>query len=340
METLRLSALRRYRILDTEPERCFDDLALLASQVCGTPMALITLVDEQRQWFKSRVGVAVAETSRVVSFCAHAIEQQDLLIVPDTLQDARFRDNPQVTGSPHIRFYAGAPLVTPEGHALGTLCVLDSRSRTLTADQRAALDALRRQVESQLQLRRNLIELDEALAARDRAEAEQAAAIGELRAAHENLRRLSALMPFCSTCQFTMTIPADPAAIPIVTDGVVEVLEEKHWPKEDVLAVQLALQEAVANAIRHGCRGDVSKHVQCSVSCDESGEVVIVVRDPGPGFDLSAIPDPLNAANILKPSGRGIFLINELMDHVLFADGGREVQMRKKKPADFMPASR
>ena len=341
METLRLSALRQYRILDTEPERRFDDLALLASHVCVTPMALITLVDEHRQWFKSRVGVSAAETSRAVSFCAHAIEQTDLFIVADTLQDERFRDNPQVTGDSHIRFYAGAPLVTADGHALGTLCVLDRRSRTLTSDQRVALDALRRQVEAQLELRRNLIELDEALAARDRAEAEQATTMGELRAAHQNLRRLSALVPLCSTCQFTMTIPADPAAIPIVTDGVVEVLEERCWPDKDVLAVQLALQEAIANAIRHGCRGDVSKHVQCSVSCNDSGEVIIVVRDPGAGFDLDAVADPLETANILKPSGRGIFLINELMDHVLFADGGREVRMRKKKaPPDLILATR
>jgi len=339
METLRLSALRQYRILDTQPERRFDDLALLASYVCGTPMALITLVDEHRQWFKSRVGVSAAETSRAVSFCAHAIEQPDLFIVPDTLQDERFRDNPQVTGDPHIRFYAGAPLVTAEGYALGTLCVLDSRSRTLTADQRAALDALRHQVESQLELRRNLMELDEALAARDRADAEQAATMGDLRAALENLRRLSALMPFCSTCQFAMTIPADPAAIPIVTDGVVEVLEEKQWPKEDVMAVQLALQEAMANAIHHGCRDDAGKHVQCSVSCDDRGEVIIVVRDPGAGFDPDAVADPLETANLLKPSGRGIFLINELMDHVQFADGGREVRMRKqKRPSDLIPA--
>jgi serine/threonine-protein kinase RsbW len=152
--------------------------------------------------------------------------------------------------------------------------------------------------------------------------------------------RLSALMPFCSTCQITMTIPADPAAIPIVTDGVGEMLEARQWPTEDVLGVQLALQEAVANAIRHGCRGDVSKHVQCSVSCDESGDVVMVVRDPGPGFDPSAIADPLDAANILRPSGRGLFLITKLMDDVQFADGGREVQMRKRKALERMPAAR
>jgi serine/threonine-protein kinase RsbW len=148
------------------------------------------------------------------------------------------------------------------------------------------------------------------------------------------------LMRFCSTCQFTMTIPADPVAIPIVTDGVGELMEERQWPREDVFAVQLALQEAVANAIRHGCRGDISKHVQCSVSCDESGEVVIVVRDPGPGFDPGSIADPLDATNILTPSGRGIFLIKTLMDHVEFADGGREVQMRKRKRPDLTPASR
>lgn len=340
METQRLSALHRYRILDTEPERRFDDLAMLASHVCGTPMALITLVDEHRQWFKSRVGVSVSETSRAVSFCAHAIEQPDLFVVPDTLQDDRFRDNPHVTGDPHIRFYAGAPLVTPDGHALGTLCVMDSRTRTLTAAQRGALEALRRQVESQLELRLNLIELDQALAARDLAEAAQAAVLDQLRAAHDNVRRLSALMPWCSTCQFTMTVPADPAAIPIVTDGVVQVLEERRWAEEDVMAVQLSLQEAMANAIRHGSRGDVSKHVQCSVSCDESGEVIIVVRDPGDGFDPAAVADPLDSANILKPSGRGIFLIYGLMDHVQFADGGREVQMRKKRALNLAPARR
>ena len=145
-------------------------------------------------------------------------------------------------------------------------------------------------------------------------------------------------MPSGSTCQFAVTIPADPAAIPIVTDGVVEVLEGKRWPNEDVLAVQLALQEAIANAIRHGCAGDGSKRVECSVSCENSGEVVMIVRDPGPGFDPGAIADPLDATNLLKPSGRGLFLIRQLMDEVQFADGGRELQMRKRKTPNLTSA--
>jgi anti-sigma regulatory factor (Ser/Thr protein kinase) len=330
-ESARLEALHRYRILDTQPERRFDDLTMLASHICGTPMALITLVDADRQWFKSRVGLTIAETSRAVSFCAHAIQQHDLLVVPDALADVRLRDNPFVTGEAHIRFYAGAPLVTPDGHALGTLCVIDRVSRTLTPDQLEALDALRRQVESQLELRRNLLELEQALAERDRAEAVQTKLIEELRLAHDNVRKLSGLMPFCSTCQFTMTIPADPGAILTLTDGVTQVLQEKHWAEKDVMAVELALQEAVANAIRHGCLGDPSKQLQCSVTLDESGEVVIVVRDQGAGFDHTTIANPLDPQNMLKPSGRGIFLINGLMDDVQFSDGGRELQMKKKK---------
>jgi anti-sigma regulatory factor (Ser/Thr protein kinase) len=330
-EASRLATLGRYRILDTEPERSFDDLTLLASQICGTPMALITLVDANRQWFKSRVGVSVTETSRAISFCAHAIRDREILVVPDATRDPRFRDNPQVTGDHRIRFYAGAPLVTPDGYALGTLCVFDRVPRTLTGEQLASLDALRRQAEGQLELRRNLIELEQALAERDRAEADQRQLIAELRAAHADVRRLSALIPFCSTCQFTMTIPADAAAIPTVTDGVVQVLQERQWPEKDVMAVELALQEAVANAIRHGCRGDASKQLQCSVSCDDTGEVVITVSDPGPGFDPHAVADPLAPENVLKPSGRGIFLISGLMDDVQYADGGRVVHMRKKK---------
>lgn len=162
-EVARVAALQKYAILDTDPEQAFDDLTLLASYVCRTPIALISLVDENRQWFKSKVGLDVSETSREVAFCSRAILQNDVFIVPDTLQDERFRDNPLVVSEPGIRFYAGAPLITDEGYALGTLCVIDRTPREISPDQKDALRALSRLVLAQLEFRRNLMLLKEAL---------------------------------------------------------------------------------------------------------------------------------------------------------------------------------
>ena len=157
-EPERLEALQRYEILDTGPEQKFDDLTLLASHICDAPIALISLVDAERQWFKSRVGLTTSQTSRSISFCGHAILEDDVMVVPDAAADARFADSPLVTGEPNVRFYAGAPLLTPGGHALGTLCVLDRVPRDLTAAQLDALRALARQVVAQLELRRRLQE--------------------------------------------------------------------------------------------------------------------------------------------------------------------------------------
>ncbi len=158
-EAARLQALYHYHILDTSPEAAFDELTCLAAHLCGMPIALISLVDSTRQWFKSKVGLDVSETSRSVSFCAHTILQLDPLIVRNVFEDARFADNPLVTSDPKIGSYAGVPLITPRGHAIGTLCVIDCVPRNLGSQQVEALQTLARQVVAQLELRRNLTNL-------------------------------------------------------------------------------------------------------------------------------------------------------------------------------------
>lgn len=181
-EEARVAALEKYAILDTDPELAFDDLTLLASFACKTPIALISLIDEQRQWFKARVGLSISETSRDVAFCSTVILQPEIFVVPDALADERFRDNPLVVSEPHIRFYAGAPLITEDGYALGTLCVIDQKPRELEPDQKDALKALSRLVLAQLEFRRNLILLKEALNDRTKNEHERQAECQKLQA--------------------------------------------------------------------------------------------------------------------------------------------------------------
>ncbi|WP_199309267.1 MULTISPECIES: ATP-binding protein [unclassified Limnothrix] len=160
-EEERLQDLLDYQILDTVPERQYDDLTKIAAQICGTPISLISLLDGERQWFKSRHGIDATQTPRSQAFCAHAICQPDeVLIVEDALEDGRFANNPLVLNEPKIRFYAGTPLVTTNGHAIGTLCVIDKTPRQLTTQQMEALDALGRQVIAQLELRRKAIQLE------------------------------------------------------------------------------------------------------------------------------------------------------------------------------------
>jgi signal transduction histidine kinase len=153
-EIERLAALYSLDILDSPPEKDFDDIVALAASVCETPMSAVSLVDADREWAKAQTGVELAETSRDISFCAHAILGRDLMLVPDAREDDRFADNPIVTADDGIRFYAGAPLLTTDGFALGTLCVMDTRPRRLEVEQQQALRALARQVTAQLELRR------------------------------------------------------------------------------------------------------------------------------------------------------------------------------------------
>ncbi len=283
----RLAALKRYRILDTPPEPDFDDIARLAAQACQTPVALITLVDDRRQWFKAELGLGVRETSLVASICATAILQPGLFIVPDTTKDPRFAGNPLVQGEPHLRFYAGAPLETPEGLRLGTLCVLDTMPRDLNEGQRFTLTVLARQVMAQLELRRAIAERDEALTASRQAEQRQTVLVREL---HHRVRNTLALVQSLlgSTARSSSSIEAfyrsfsariaslaktqtlltedywQTASLremlenelrPFINDGRHRVV--LHGPPLDLSAdlaipVGMALHELTSNAVRHG----------------------------------------------------------------------------------------
>ncbi|HEY9879782.1 MAG TPA: GAF domain-containing protein [Leptolyngbyaceae cyanobacterium] len=179
-EVARLEALRQYRILDTPSEQAYDDITALAAFICDVPIALISLVDSNRQWFKSKVGLEADETSREISFCTHAILSEGIMIVKDALSDERFSDNVLVTCAPNIRFYAGVPLRTPAGHSIGTLCVIDQKPRELSEHQLRTLEALARQVVMHLELRRTSAQLADAL---------------------DQIKVMEELIPICSYCK-------------------------------------------------------------------------------------------------------------------------------------------
>jgi len=189
-ESERLAELHRYGVLDTAPEFAYDQLAELAASICGTPIAVVSLIDADRQWFKSNVGLDINQTSRDAAFCAHTILGRDLVVVPDATADERFADNPLVISEPHIRFYAAAPLITVDGHALGTLCVLDYAARELSQQQRDALRILSSQVVAQLELGKQRIELKNA-------ETNADSAAADLRASEEFKSRLIACSRDC-----------------------------------------------------------------------------------------------------------------------------------------------
>lgn len=161
-ESERLQALRRYGLLDTPAEQAFEDLTQLASFICGTPISVISLIDADRQWFKSRIGMVDQETHRDLAFCAHAILQDGVFVVPDATKDRRFVTNPLVTGDPNIKFYAGSPLITSDGMPIGTICVIDRVPRDLTPGQLSALEALSRQVMAQIELRKRYSDIEDA----------------------------------------------------------------------------------------------------------------------------------------------------------------------------------
>ncbi|MBD2604248.1 PAS domain S-box protein [Scytonema hofmannii FACHB-248] len=158
-EARRLEALRQYQILDTPPEQVFDDLAFLAAQICGTAIAVINLIDSKRHWFKAKIGLDVQQMPRDIGFCPFCIEEEDALVIPDTLADKRYASASVVTSEPYVRFYAGIPLITPSGEAIGTLCVVDQKPRQINDEQLEGLKAISRLIIRQLEIRRNLTEL-------------------------------------------------------------------------------------------------------------------------------------------------------------------------------------
>jgi GAF domain-containing protein len=179
-ETERLAALKEYRVLDTGSEQPYDDITILAAHICQVPIATISLVDEARQWFKAKVGMARRQTPREIAFCAHTILQREPLVIRDAKKDRRFARNELVTGEPHIRFYAGFPLVNQQGLAVGTLCAMDRKPHELTAKQAKAMQSLVRQVMSLLELRRVSVHLADAL---------------------NHIKTLQGLLPICAWCK-------------------------------------------------------------------------------------------------------------------------------------------
>ncbi len=175
-----MAALRRYRLLDTPAEQSFDDITGLAAFICSAPAAAMSLVDSERQWFKAAVGTELRESAREHAFCAHTIQDTTTLVVEDATADARFAGSPLVTGEHKIRFYAGAPLITPEGHRIGALCVIDRRKRGISSEQKTALETLARQVMVQIELRRVSAQLAETIS---------------------EVGRLGGMLPMCAYCK-------------------------------------------------------------------------------------------------------------------------------------------
>lgn len=179
-EKKRLEILRSYEILDTGPDPFFDNITKLASSICDAPIALVSLVDEERQWFKSNHGLTVCETSRDVSFCSETIKEYQIMIVPNATEDERFKANSLVTGDPGIRFYAGAPLTTKSGYNLGSVCVIDRRQRKLTEEQMSSLKLLAEQTVAHLDYMKVSRELAECV---------------------EQVNLLKSIIPICSHCK-------------------------------------------------------------------------------------------------------------------------------------------
>lgn len=342
-EVDRLAALDRYRILDTPPEPAFDAIAALAAQICATPVAAISLVAAGRQWFKAEIGMGVHETDLVVAICDDAIQAPGLVVIPDLAEDSRFRENPIVTGPPRLRFYAGAPLLTPDGLPLGMLCVLDDKPRHLTSDQSTALVALASQVMAQLEMRRLLSERDAALSQKD-------LLVRELHHRVKNtLTTVQAVMSATARASTTLAEFQDAFAGRIRALANTHVLLTEHerqsasfadlvrtelepygngtagrvtmdGPKVTLssdlaIPIGMALHELASNAAKHGALADPSGRVVVSWQLTTTGE----------GSRLTWNWNEHDGPPVALPTRQGFG--TRLLDRVLVQQVGAEVQI-------------
>ena len=319
-EIQRLEALHRYNILDTSREAEFDDLTCLAAYICQAPIAVVNFVDADRQWFKSEIGLGVSETPRDISVCTHAIRQKDIFVVPDMTKDERFVGNSLVNGDPHMRFYAGVPLETTDGYALGTICVLDTKPRVLDEQQKAALHSLARQVMALLELRRSIIQKDlmlrevnhrvknslQLVSSLLRLESRQiadpvtrrhfdeaCARVATVARVHERLYKTDKV-GVVEFGQFLRDLCADLSHSAMIEQGHhIDVhADTRELPTDKVIPLALIVNELVTNAVKYaypvGTRGAI--HVQFRSAQDGSFEVVVADEGVGlpSGFDPAA----------------------------------------------------
>ena len=356
-EDERLAALRRYEILDTPRQEIFDDFVTIAAQICGTPMALVSFVDQGRQWFAAEQGFGISETPIEQSVCAHALhEEPGFLVVPDLTEDARFRANPLVTGDPNLRFYGGAVLETPEGLPLGTLCVLDDKPRPegLTSTQLRALRSLARQVMAQLELRRVLQQRNEALAEKDLLMQEvhhrvknslstvqsllqlrarmtdhadvadqlndSANRIRSFSAMHETLYRVGAAAEVDLQAYLGLLLDEQRTVRSGIPGNrtIVFDADPTPWPSADTPTLGLILTELVTNAIKYGS-GTISVTLERLETV-----VVLTVEDEGTGLPANFDPAASQGfgmrivTGLLRQQRRGRFEVDRSRGHTCF----------------------